>query len=98
VAAHPALAACQLCPHPRAAHAPTDDATCRISSCPCLGFVSGDLPTDDPEEPRSVFLIIPEGYAMTVTLSPIVVGETGPERFVATEAGRVYPHSGNHDG
>ena len=67
---HPALVVCDQCPHPRAAHAPINEQPCRIAGCGCLGFASGEpVATDD--EPRGVFLVIPEGYVLTVTLTPV---------------------------
>lgn len=79
MAASRGLVTCQNCPHPSATHEPGGDRACRISDCGCRGFYSLEIRNDEAlaEEAagKSVVLVIPDGYEMTVTLTPIGVPE-----------------------
>lgn len=93
------LIACQTCSHPSAVHEPVDERPCRINPCGCPGFYSPEVRIDEDiaaqeqaKAERGVFLVIPNGYEMTVTLRPLyLVGERGPEMFVPAEPGVVVP-------
>lgn len=75
------------CGHPRAIHA--GDA-CRINGCACTGFADGKKP---PTGPRRIAVDVPDGYMVTINLSPwdpslvleeAVTAETSVEREVET--------------
>lgn len=66
------LVACTDCPHPSATHDPGGDRPCRVALCGCRGYASVEAPPETPSDgPNGVFLIIPDGYTMTITLTPV---------------------------
>lgn len=78
---HPALVRCETCPHPRATHAPTEDALCRVNGCECPGYTVTMAEREPEPEPTGgghpLLVVIPDGYAATVTLTPLDVVEGG---------------------
>lgn len=80
MAASRGLVTCQNCPHPSATHEPGGDRACRISDCGCRGFYSLEIRNDEEvaaeeTQGKSVLLIIPDGFEMTVTLRPVTAPE-----------------------
>jgi hypothetical protein len=52
------------CGHPRAIHVGSG---CRIGGCPCTGFDDGKK---QPAGPRRVAIDVPDGYMLSITLTP----------------------------
>lgn len=57
---------CGGCPHVEGLHLAAG--ACRINGCPCREFID---PAKRSAGPREVVLTIPEGYMLTIQLTPL---------------------------
>ena len=68
------------CGHPRAIHAGDG---CRIGGCPCSGFDDGRKRATGP---RRVSIDVPEGYILSITLTPWDPALASEEAVIAAAA------------
>jgi len=57
------------CGHPRAAH--PGRTACVLNGCPCEGYVDPAAPEREELEGKTVAIVVPPGFALNVTLTPI---------------------------